>query len=181
MDHLSHPSSPTHPPVPNFTPPAESEQEHLLLVFAPSCCSTSPTKTLPELLVRPHQFLFIKESKVVLVVKNLSVNAGDLRDVGSIPGWERSPREGHGNPLQYSCLENPMDRGTWWATVHRVSKSQTRLKGLRAPRKGQGNALQYSCLENPMDRGAWWATVHRVSKSQTRLKGLSMHSKSPRT
>ena len=74
-----------------------------------------------------------------------------------------------------------MDRGTWWATVHRVSKSQTRLKGLRAPRKGQGNALQYSCLENPMDRGAWWATVHRVSKSQTRLKGLSMHSKSPRT
>ena len=51
-------------------------------------------------------------------------NAGDL---GSIPGLGRSPGEGNGNPLQYSCLENPMDRGAWWATVHRVAKSWTRL------------------------------------------------------
>ena len=51
-------------------------------------------------------------------------NAGDL---GSIPGSGRSPGEGNGNPLQYSCLENSMDRGVWWATVHRVAKSQTRL------------------------------------------------------
>ena len=51
-------------------------------------------------------------------------NAGDL---GLIPGSERSPGEGNGNPLQYSCLENPMDGGAWWATVHRVTKSQTRL------------------------------------------------------
>ena len=51
------------------------------------------------------------------------------REVGSIPGWSgRSLGEGHGNPLQYSCLENPMDRGAWWATVHGVAKSQTRLK-----------------------------------------------------
>ena len=50
-------------------------------------------------------------SQVVLVVKNPPANAGDVRDVGSIPGWGRSPGEGHGNPLQYSCLENPMDRG----------------------------------------------------------------------
>ena len=49
-------------------------------------------------------------------------NAGDL---GSIPGSGRSPGEGNGNPLQYSCLENSMDRGVWWATVHRVAKSQT--------------------------------------------------------
>ena len=62
---------------------------------------------------------------VVLVVKNPLANAGDIRDVGSIPGSGRSPREGRGNPLQYSCLENPMDRGTWWATVHRVANSQT--------------------------------------------------------
>ena len=67
-------------------------------------------------------------SQVVLVVKNPSTSAGEVRDMGSIPGSERSPGEGHGNPLQYSCLENPMDRGTWWGTVHRVAKSQTLLK-----------------------------------------------------
>ena len=54
----------------------------------------------------------------MLVVKNLPANAGDIRDSGSIPGSGRFPGEGHGNPLQYSCLENPMDRGAWWATVH---------------------------------------------------------------
>ena len=53
-----------------------------------------------------------------------------MRDVGSISGSERSPGGGHGNPIQYSCLENPMDRGTWQATVHGVAKSQTWLKGL---------------------------------------------------
>ena len=52
-------------------------------------------------------------------------NAGDIRDVGSIPGLGRSPEEGNGNPLQYSCLENPMDRGAWWATIHRVRKIWT--------------------------------------------------------
>ena len=59
------------------------------------------------------------------MLKNLVANAGDIRDMGSIPGSGRSPGGGHGNPLQYSCLENPMDRGPWWATVHRVSKSRT--------------------------------------------------------
>ena len=68
--------------------------------------------------------------RVVLVVKNPPTRAGEVRDVGSIPGSERSPGGGHGNPLQYSCLENPMDRGTWWATVHRVAKSRTLLKQL---------------------------------------------------
>jgi len=57
------------------------------------------------------------------VVRNLPANAGDIKDLGSIPGLGRSPGGGHGNPLQYSCLENPMDRGDWWATVHRISKS----------------------------------------------------------
>ena len=57
------------------------------------------------------------------MVKHLPVNAGDARDMGSIPGSGRSPGEGNGNPLQYSCLENPMDRGAWWATVHGVAKS----------------------------------------------------------
>jgi len=65
-----------------------------------------------------------------VVVKKPPANTGDIRDTGSIPGWGRSPGEGNGYPLQYSCLENPMDRGTWSATVHRVAKSQTQLNQL---------------------------------------------------
>ena len=75
-------------------------------------------------------------SQVVLVAKNLPASAGDIREKGLIPGSGRSPGEGNGNPLQYSCLENPMDGGAWWATVHGVAKSETRL-----------------------NRGAWWVTV----------------------
>ena len=67
---------------------------------------------------------------VALMVKNLPANAGDIRDTGSIPRSGRSPGEGKGTPLQYSCLENPTDRGAWWATVHRVAKSRTWLKRL---------------------------------------------------
>ena len=64
-----------------------------------------------------------RASQVVLAAKNLPANAGDIRDMGSISGSRRSPGEGNGNPLQYSCLENPMDREAWWATVHRVTES----------------------------------------------------------
>ena len=60
-------------------------------------------------------------------VKNLLANAGDSRDAGSIPKLGRSPGEGNGNPIQYSCLENPMDRGAWSATAHGVAKSLIRL------------------------------------------------------
>ena len=65
---------------------------------------------------------------------------------------------GNGNPLQYSCLENPVDGGAWWAAFHRVAQSQTRLQQLSMHAcigEGNGNPLQYSCLENPMDGGAW--------------------------
>ena len=62
--------------------------------------------------------------------KEPPANAGDLRDAGSILGLGRSPGGGHGNPLQYSCLENPMNRRSWWATVHGVTKSWTQLKWL---------------------------------------------------
>ena len=68
--------------------------------------------------------------QVVPVVKSPPTNAGDLRDVGLIPGSGRSPGGAHGNPLQYSCLENPMGRGAWQATVHRVAKSGTQPKRL---------------------------------------------------
>ena len=70
----------------------------------------------------------IRASQVVLVIKNLPALQGNVRDMGSIPGSGRSPGGGHDNPLQYSCLDNPVDRGVWWATVHGVAKSQTGLK-----------------------------------------------------
>ena len=59
------------------------------------------------------------------MVKNPPASAGDIRDASLVPGLGRSPGEGHGNPHQYSCLENPMDRGTWWAIVRRVAKTRT--------------------------------------------------------
>ena len=62
---------------------------------------------------------------MALLVKNPPANAGDLRDVGSVPGLGRSPGRGHDTPLQYSYLENLMDRGAWWATIHRVTESDT--------------------------------------------------------
>ena len=84
-----------------------------------------------------HRFLsiysvayFLRASQVALLVENPPANAGDVKDMGSIPGSGRSPGEGNGNPLQYSCLENPMDRGAWRATIHRVAMSRTRLKRL---------------------------------------------------
>jgi len=78
--------------------------------------------------------------------------------------------EGNGNPLQYSFLENPVDRGAWWAAVHRVTQSWTKLKRLSMHAcvgEGDGNLLQYSCLENPRDRGAWWAAVYGVAQNWT--------------
>ena len=97
-------------------------------------------------------------------------------------------REGNGTPLQYSCLENPMDKGAWWAAVHGVAKSRTRLSNftfifhfpLSCTGEGNGNPLQWSCLENPRDGGAWWAAVCGVAQSQTRLKWLSSSSSSSR-
>ena len=72
-----------------------------------------------------YSWNFIRAFQVVLVVKNLHANAGDVRDAGLIPGLGRSPGEGNGNPLQYSCLENPMDRGAWRATAHGVTEWDT--------------------------------------------------------
>ena len=69
----------------------------------------------------------MRASQVALVVKNLPANAGDIRDASSIPGLGRTPGEENGNPLQYSCLENSMDRGAWQATIHGVTRSQTPL------------------------------------------------------
>ena len=64
----------------------------------------------------------LQASQVAVVVKNQPANTGDIKDAGSFPGSGRSPGEGHGNPLQYSYLENPMERGDWWAAVDRAAK-----------------------------------------------------------
>ena len=76
--------------------------------------------------------------------------------------------EGDGTPLQYSCLENPMDGGAWWAAVHGVAKSWAQLSDftftlLSCIGEGNGNPLQCSCLENPRDGGAWWAAIYGVA------------------
>ena len=126
-------------------------------------------------------------------------NAGDP---GLIPGFGRSPGEGTGNPLQYSSLENPMDRGAWQARVNGITRSQTHLSSTlkkgrdilggplvktastargagsipgsgRSPGEGTGNPFQYSCLENPMAGQAWQATVHGVAKF--RIERLHVH------
>ena len=75
--------------------------------------------------------LYLGAFQVALVVKNSLANVGDVRDTGSIPGLEISSGVGHDNPFLYSCLENPKDRGSWWAMVSGVAKSQTWLKRMQ--------------------------------------------------
>ena len=96
------------------------------------------------------------------MVKKPPADAGDIRDTSSIPGSGRSPGRESGYPLQYSCLENPMDRGAWWATVHGVSKSQTRLK----------QVSMHTC-----ERGLLWpnTTTARVTLLDRTATGLKAH------
>ena len=103
------------------------------------CHMSSERQVRPELRTTA---LSIWASQVVLVLKNPPANAGDL---GSIPGWGRPPGIGNGIPLQYSCLENPMDRGSWWATVHRTTKSE--LKWPSRPQTGLSSLWWYELLE----------------------------------
>ena len=106
---------------------------------------------------------------------------GGLLSIGS-HSWTQLKRlsmyacigEGNSNRLQYSCLENPRDRGAQWAPVYGVAQSQTQLRQLSScSGEGNGNPLQYSCLENPMDRGAWQATVHGVMQSRIGLSDFT--------
>ena len=115
--------------------PGESHEE-------PGSISAMLQSVLLWLLLKINENLLLcRASQMVLVVKNLPPNAGDIRDVGSIPGWGRPPGGGHSNPLQYSCLENPMGRGAWWAAIQRVAKSWIWLSHLAGM-----HALLYSFL-----------------------------------
>ena len=113
--------------------------------------------------------IYLWDSQIVLVVKNLPANAGDIRDTGSIPGSGRSPRGGHGNPLQYSCLESPMNRWTWWADVHWVTKSWTWLKRLSMHAHISTSTRIKSCaaaaagLQHPWKSSEWkWGIRYSV-------------------
>ena len=92
-----------------------------------------------------------------------------------IPGLGRNPGEWNGNPLQYSCLENSMAGGAWWATVHGVANSQTQLSDLHFTSPGEGMATHSSIIawRIAIDRGAWWATVHGVAKSRAQLSDFT--------
>ena len=103
-------------------------------------------------------------SQVTLVVKNPPANSGDLRDMGSIPESGRSPGGGNGNPLHYSCLGNPMDRGAWWATVYGIAKSWTRLKRLSVHIEPIGNVSHTL----PRSREIWSET------SESAVAGVSL-------
>ena len=100
------------------------ECRSLVITQAPQFFEYNVMQTLYTFCITTREYLVSLEGSFPggTEVKNPPANAGDTGDTGSIPGSGRSPGEGHGNPLQYSCLENSMDRGAWWATAHRVAK-----------------------------------------------------------
>ena len=91
-------------------------------------CIPVPHLLYPSICWQTFRLSYVLAFHLALLVKSLLANAGDVKDAGLIPGLGRSPGGGHGNPLWYSCLENLMDKGAWWATVHSVVQSWTRLK-----------------------------------------------------
>ena len=104
------------------------------------------------------EWLILGASQVVLVVKNPPANAGDIRDVGSIPGSGRSPGGEHGNPLQCSCLENPRDGGAWLAAVYGVAQSRTRLKRLSSSKcfsVSQFPHLSHQTIKTEISSSQW--------------------------
>ena len=119
--------------MPSSRGPSQSRDQHSVSCI--SCIAgrffiTEPPGKRSSLSIFKFAILFKWASLVSLMVKNMPANAGHLRDMHLTPRLGRSPGGGHGNPLQCFCLENPLDRGAWRATVHRVIQSRTRLKRL---------------------------------------------------
>ena len=143
----------------NFTIPSPALSITMfLLLFAILTCEA-------------HLIFAAREAEPVLCLLDVNNFFGSA----SLQHWE-----GNGTPLRYSCLENPMDGGAWWAAVHGVAKSQTRLHfhfSLSCIGEGNGNPLQCSCLENPKDGGAWWAALPQFSLSHFPSWTLSFGSK----
>ena len=98
--------------------------------------------------------------QVALVLTNPLATAGEVRDMGLIPGSGRSPGEGHGNPLQYSCLENPMDRGAWQAAVHGVAQNRTQLKRLSTHQHGGSEVAP----EGGAGKGGLWGSAGGLTR-----------------
>ena len=115
---------------------------HDLLLNNPFMSPAAPSLLISKALWSAFQ--------VALVIKNPPANAGDVGDPGSIPGSGRSPGEGNGKPLQYSCLKNPMDRGVWRATVHGAAKSRTQLSDCHTH---WSVATVFFLLKNPLSQG----------------------------
>ena len=150
--------------------PVTNHREHIficLFVVSFSLLMKCLSKSLDYLKVKliPNywdlRFLHIVwgASRVVLVVKNPPANTGGIRDMGLMPGLRRSPGGKHSNPLQYSCLENPVGRGAWRATVSRVAKSQTWMKRLST----------HTCTSiwenNTESHNAWkWCNKYSISQ-----------------
>ena len=108
-----------------FQTRTQRRHQHLDFSLVRPCPTSDPKKW--EIINFCYLLTLKGASQVALVVKNLPANAGNVRDLGLIPGLGRSPGKGNGHPLQYSCLENPMDRRAWRATVCGVAKNQTQL------------------------------------------------------
>ena len=117
------------PPIQSFLPPF-----HAIVPLSDNPFGQPRVYSSKFVSIVTHNYMFLHTlhlaSQVAQVIKNPPANAGGIRDEGSIPGLGRSPGGGHGNPFQYSCLENTMDRGAWQATVQRVAQSWTWLKPL---------------------------------------------------
>ena len=134
--------------------------------------SAKETLSLLRLLLQLLLIIFFDITTIIDLVIFINNNSSNYYYLG----------EGNGTPLQYSCLEHPMDGGAWWAVAHRVTKSRDMTErlhfhfSLSCIGEGNGNPLQCSCLENPRDGGAWWAAVYGVTQRWTRLKRLSSSS-----
>ena len=130
-----------------------------------------------DALLEDKNFSRLCNPKLELAVKNPPAEAGNRKEVGSIPEWGRPPEGAHGNPFQYSCLENPMDRGTWQAAVNGVTKSWTRLKWLsmnvqweRAGRSDHRRNLMWKIRRSSWPHSVKWHFSQKKKKKKESLK-----------